>query len=85
MAEAVYLLCALTSLTCGLLLLRGYCRTPQRLLLWSGLCFCGLALSNGLLFVDLAVWRDVNLTMLRNITALVATALLLFGLVWETD
>ena len=49
MIQLVYLLCALTSLACAVLLLRGYFRTRVRLLLWSGLCFVGLALNNALL------------------------------------
>ena len=46
MAAVVYVLALLTSLACGVLLLRGHARTRQRLLLWSGLCFLGLAASN---------------------------------------
>ena len=41
MATLVYALCALTSLACAVLLLRGYASSRVRLLLWSGLCFCG--------------------------------------------
>jgi hypothetical protein len=66
------------------LLLRGYVRTHSRLLLWSGLCFCGLTLSNGLLFVDLVVLPEVNLYLLRLGTASVAMLLLVFGLVWDS-
>jgi hypothetical protein len=35
----------LTSLACALLLLRAYRQNSDRLLLWSGLCFLGLALN----------------------------------------
>ena len=55
MAETVYALCALTSLACAALLLRGYVRSRVRLLLWSGLCFAFLFLNNVLLFVDKVV------------------------------
>jgi hypothetical protein len=48
MAETVYILCALTSLACAVLLVRGYRRTPSRLLLLSSFCFVGLALNNAL-------------------------------------
>ena len=41
MAAAVYVLCALTSLACAVLLLRAYLRRKVRLLLWSGLGFVG--------------------------------------------
>ena len=55
MIQLVYVLCALTSLACAILLLRGYFRTRVRLLLWSGLCFAGLALNNALLVYGL-IW-----------------------------
>ena len=42
----VYLLCFLTSSICALLLGRSYARTRSRLLLWSAICFCLLALAN---------------------------------------
>jgi hypothetical protein len=61
MAEAVYLLSSLTSLTCTVLLLRGYLRSRVRLLLWSSLCFLGLTFSNVLLFIDLVVVPGINL------------------------
>ena len=52
MATIVYILCALTSSLCAVLLLRRYARSRLRLLLWSGLCFIGLALNALLLIVD---------------------------------
>ncbi len=84
MAEVVYALCAITSILCATLLLRSYGRTHTRLLLWSGLCFVGLALNNVLLFVDLAVITDVDLSELRDLSGFAGVALLVFGLVWET-
>ena len=60
-ALAVYLLGALVSLLCAVLLLRGYSRSRTRLLFWSGLCFVGLTLSNGLVFVDLVVIPHIDL------------------------
>jgi hypothetical protein len=84
MAAAVYILCALTCLACGVLLLRGYRRTRSRLLLWSGLCFLGLTVDNVLLFVDLVVLQRHDLSMARNLIALAAFSLLLFGLIWES-
>jgi hypothetical protein len=85
MAEAVYILCALTSFACAVLLLRGYGRSGMRLLLWSGLCFVALALSNVLLFVDLVVVQDADLTLWRSSIALVGVATLLYGLIWEAQ
>lgn len=80
----VYALCALTSIACAWLLLRGYARTHVRLLLWSGLCFTGLALNNILLFIDVRVLPDVDLSIVRTIPAVLGVLVLIFGLVWET-
>ncbi len=80
----VYALCALTSIACVWLLLRGYARRRVRLLLWSGLCFAGLALNNILLFIDLRVLPETDLSLARTLPALVGVALLLYGLVWES-
>jgi hypothetical protein len=86
MAEAVYLLCGLTSLACAGLLLRGYRRTRTRLLLWSGLCFTGLAANNVLLFVDkVVIGPEMDLTLLRSALAVVALAVMLYGLVWDAE
>jgi len=84
MAEAVYILCALTSLFCAALLIRGYRAQRTRLLLWSSLCFIGLALSNAILVVDLILLPQVDLAIPRTIAAAVAMLLLLVGLIWES-
>ncbi len=83
MAETVYLLCALTSIFCAVLLWRSYSRTRTNLLLWSCLCFSGLAANNILLFVDLVMIPDVDLSLPRGIVALAGMMALIFGLVWE--
>jgi len=80
----VYALCALTSIACAVLLLRGYRRSGVRLLLWSGLCFAGLALNNVLLFIDVRVVPDVDLSLWRTIPAVAGVIILLYGLIWET-
>ena len=80
----VYLLCALTSLTAALLLLRGYRRSGTRLLLWSSVCFFGLALNNALILVDIHIVPDADLSVWRSIPALLGVAFLLYGLVMET-
>jgi drug/metabolite transporter (DMT)-like permease len=83
MTQLVYVLCALTSLACAVLLLRGFFRTRVRLLLWSGLCFVGLALNNALL-----VWDEntlvTDLSNLRTLPALAGVALLVYGLIWDS-
>jgi len=90
-AEAVYVLCALTSAACCAALLRGYRRSGQRLLLWSGLCFAFLALNNALLFVDLVIYPEralyaagLPLATWRAVVALAGLALLLCGLIWDS-
>lgn len=84
MATLVYTLCALTSLACAVLLLRGYASSRARLLLWSGLCFAGLALNNILLLVDKRLVATVDLSLWRTFPAVAGVALLLYGLIWET-
>ena len=83
MAELVYVLCALTSVVCAVLLLKSYRSSRTRLLFWGSLCFAGLALNNLLLLVDLMVVPNIDLSFWRSGTALAAMAALLFGLVWE--
>jgi hypothetical protein len=84
MAETVYILCMLTSAVCAYLLLKSYRSTRTRLLLWSSLCFVGLALNNLLLFADLVVVPTVDLSIWRNLSALAALSILVFGLVWDS-
>ncbi|MBI3803142.1 MAG: hypothetical protein HY282_05200 [Nitrospirae bacterium] len=84
MAEIVYVLSALTSLTCALLLLKGYLRSHTRLLFWSSLCFFGLAANNIILFVDLVIVPEIDLSILRLAVALLGLIVLLYGLIWDT-
>lgn len=83
MAQAAYAIGVLTSIFCALLLIRSYRRQQTPLLLWSSLCFVGLAVNNVLLFTDLFVLPDVSLELVRTLTALVSLMLLLVGLIWE--
>ena len=85
MAQAVYILGAVTTLCCAVVLLRAYFRTGTKLLLWSGLCFAGLTISNLLVFVDLILLPSVDLYLLRLSIAAVAMLMLLYGLVWEGE
>lgn len=85
MADAVFLLCAATSLACAVLLLRGYARNRVPLLLWSSLCFVGLAVNNVLLVVDLVIIPGRDLLLFRNLSGFLAVALLVFGLVWDSE
>jgi len=81
----IYLLCAFTSLGAAVLLWRGYRRSRQRLLYWSSLCFAILAVSNGLLILDLVVFPDVYLLPWRNFVTQMALLVLLYGLIFESD
>ena len=81
----VYALCAVTAAACALLLLRAHGRSGTRLLFWGGLCFAGLALNNVLVFVDLVLVPQMNLLALRNVAALGSMAVLVYGLVWDTE
>jgi hypothetical protein len=85
MGLVVYALCALTSLACAVMLLRGFRRTGVRLLLWSGLCFACFALNNVLLIVDERILPLQDLSLVRSLPSLLGIALLLYGLVWEAD
>jgi hypothetical protein len=85
MAALVYCLGTLVTLLCALLLLRSYARTRTRLLLWSGLCFSGLTLSNLLLTVDMLLLTELDLYLWRLATAALAMLVLLYGLVFASD
>lgn len=83
MATAVYLLSALISLACAVLLLRSFAQARSALLLWAAVCFLGLTLNNTLLFVDKVVVTDADLSLWRTVPALGGMLALVFGLLWE--
>lgn len=87
MASIVYLLCALTAIVCAWLLMQAYfARGRYRLLLWSGLCFVGLAANNLLLVVDkLVLPTSIDLSLWRTGVALAALSVLLYGLVMDAE
>jgi hypothetical protein len=86
MASVIYSLCALTSITCFLLLWRSWRASGARLLFWSALCFACLSVNNVLLVVDRVIWTEqVDLSSWRLAWAAAAVLLLLFGLIWEED
>jgi hypothetical protein len=82
-AETIYVLCTVASTFCAVLLLRSYARGRQRLLLWSGLCFVGLALNNALLLVGFITGPADDLQVVRSLAALAGLGCLLWGLIWE--
>lgn len=84
MEPALFILTSLTTLVCAVLLLRAYAKVRRRLLLWSGLCFAWLTVSNVLVILDLMVIPQ-DLYTYRLAAAAFAMVLLLYGLVWESQ
>ena len=84
MADVVYVLCALTSLACAVLLLRAWRQRRVELLLWSGLSFVGFAAANIALMVDKLAAPGVDLVLLRTLPVIFGLCVLLYGLIWET-
>lgn len=85
MAAVIYSLCTLAALLCAILLLQAYFRGRYRLLLWSGLCFVGLAATNLLLVLDKIVFPEIDLSPWRTAVSLTAMTVLLYGLIWEAE
>ncbi len=85
MTEAVYILCALTSTMCAVLLLRAWRRKGVRLLFYSGLCFVWLALNNAILCVDLVLVPGMDLSLARTLSSLMGAGTLLYGLIWDAS
>jgi hypothetical protein len=83
MEGAVYLLCAATALACAVLLLRGYRRSRVRLLMWCGLFFAALVMENVMLFIDLELFPQTDLSALSTAAAFLGTLVLLYGLICE--
>ena len=85
MAEAIYLLCAATSLVAAAMLLRQYRRRRTPLLLWSVIGFAGLAINNVMVYLDLVLIADVDLSLVRSGTGALAMVALVYGLIWEAS
>ena len=84
-AGSIYILGALTCLSCTVMLGRGYKRTRIRMLMWSGVFFAGLTVENVLLFFDLSVFPELDLTLWRHSATLLGLASLFLGFVWEGE
>lgn len=82
-ASIMYLMCGATSLLCAVLLTATYRRNRTRFLLFSSICFSGLAISNMLLCIDLILFPQLNLLPFRQCLSLAAYFSLLWGFVWE--
>lgn len=85
MAVTIYILCLLTSLACAWLLFASYRRTRYRLLFWSGSCFAVMTLNNLFLLLDKIVFPNTDFLPARLVSALLAVALLLYGLIYEKE
>jgi hypothetical protein len=85
LSGSIYLLCSLTALLCAWLLLRAYRRRQYKLLLWGGICFIGLTLSNVLLFIDKLIVPYMDLYTERLLLTLLSLLVLLYGLVWDAE
>lgn len=85
MNKAIFAACALTAMVSAWLLLRAYHRGGTRLLLWSGLCFAGLTLTNLLLVLDKTIYAAVDLSIARLLVTLISLLLLVGGMVMEGD
>jgi hypothetical protein len=83
-AEGVYLLGAMTSLAVAGMLLRQYHKVRTPLVLWSFICFTGLAVNNVLVYIDLVLFTGVDLSAYRAAAGAAAMVVMLYGLVWET-
>ncbi|WP_295900096.1 DUF5985 family protein [uncultured Bdellovibrio sp.] len=84
MVYFVYMLCSLMSLGVAIVLLRAYRQNRTRLLLWSSICFVGIAINNILLSIDFSLGPNYDLTTVRAFSSLIAMAVLLYGLIWDT-
>ena len=85
MSAALYIAACLTTLLCAILLLRAYVNVRRGLLLWSGLCFAILTVSNILVYLDVVLFPTLDLYSYRLGADAIAMALLLYGLIWESQ
>lgn len=81
----VNILGTLTVGLCAVLLLRAYVRVRKRLLLWCGLCFAGLTISNAFLIVDLFLLTDASFYTERLLVAAASMLAMLYGLIFESE
>jgi hypothetical protein len=85
MASIIYSLCAALSLGIAVMLWRHHARTRSRLLYWSALGFSGLTVNNLVLVADKLLLPDLDLSLLRQATALLSLVVMLFGFTWEDE
>ncbi len=79
--KIVYILCALTSFGCTVLLISRYRKTRVDLLFWSAVAFLCFTATNVMLFVDLVILPEVDLALFRNGFTFGGVIILLYGLI----
>ncbi len=84
-AETIYLLCALASMGTAFLLFRYFRKRRIRLLLWSAVAFAGLAVNNVLVYLDLALFPGIDLSIPRSLAGAAAMLVLAYALASEGD
>lgn len=83
MGTIVYALCAIASIVCFGLLFRSAVASKQRLIFWSAFCFFFLSIQNIILFIDLALISQIDLSFWRTSAGFIGCAGLLLSLLWE--
>jgi hypothetical protein len=84
-AELIYLLCAATSLVAAWMLLRYYLVSRTPLLLWSCIGFAGLAANNVFVYLDLVLFRELDLSVVRTLAGALGMIALVYGLTKEAS
>jgi hypothetical protein len=79
----VYSLCLVTSLLCAVLLTRAYLQSRANLQFWTALAFGLLALNNLFLVGDLLIFPGIDFWLYRQLAALGAIGVLLYGFLRE--
>ena len=79
--QLVYVLCAITSLGCTWLLIARYRKTRIPLLFWSAAAFFAFTITNILLYLDLVVVPELDLSIVRNSITFTGALVLLYGLI----
>ena len=82
MGPVAYALCAATSLLCFALLLRSYCASRLKLLFWSALCFFFFTVQNIILFADLVLLPQIDLSIYRVVAGFIGAFVLFVALIW---
>lgn len=77
----IYILCAVTSLGCAVLLFRGSLRSRNGLLFWSSLCFFAMTVNNLLLYCNFVWLPDVDILIIARSVTVLGIVLLNIGLI----